>query len=124
MTIQDPFTRRYYFAINLMAYGDRETPHKEYSMFESVNLERVSQYARYIAASIIAYIDEAESRVQAVKHEVIHYKVVVNFDKNGSLAFFCPHCGANTKITQKSSIIRCEFCGKEYVIPNKLLDIL
>ena len=36
----------------------------------------------------------------------------------------CPYCGSSQPLSQKSHEIKCEYCGKNYVVPKKVLDLL
>jgi hypothetical protein len=48
----------------------------------------------------------------------------VNIGKNGTISIECPHCSASQQIITKSNEVTCKFCGKNYVIPKKVLDLL
>jgi ribosomal protein S27AE len=48
----------------------------------------------------------------------------LNIGKVGTISMDCPHCGASQPIATKSNEVTCKFCGKNYVIPKKVLDLL
>ena len=48
----------------------------------------------------------------------------LNIGKVGTISMDCPHCGASQPIASKSNEVTCKFCGKNYVIPKKVLDLL
>ena len=48
----------------------------------------------------------------------------VNIGKVGTISIDCPHCGASQPVTTKSNEVTCKFCGKSYVIPKKVLELL
>jgi uncharacterized Zn-finger protein len=48
----------------------------------------------------------------------------VNIAKVGSISMECPHCGAAQPITSKENEVTCFYCGKNYVIPKKILELL
>jgi tetratricopeptide (TPR) repeat protein len=55
-----------------------------------------------------------------------NYVVSANLDiaKVGTISMNCPHCGASQPIATKTNEVTCKFCGKNYVIPKKVLDLL
>ena len=48
----------------------------------------------------------------------------VNIGKAGAISMDCPYCGASQPIAAKSNEVTCRFCGKNYVVPKKVLDLL
>jgi DNA-directed RNA polymerase subunit RPC12/RpoP len=48
----------------------------------------------------------------------------VNMGKVGTISMECPHCGASQPLTSKSNEVICKYCGKNYVIPKKVLELL
>ena len=48
----------------------------------------------------------------------------VNIGKVGTTRMECLHCGASQPIATKSNEVTCKFCGKNHVIPKKVLDLL
>jgi ribosomal protein S27E len=49
----------------------------------------------------------------------------IHVGKNGAINISCPHCGASQPITSKeTNEVTCAYCGKRYVIPEKILKLL
>jgi len=47
-----------------------------------------------------------------------------NMGKVDTISMKCPYCGASQPIASKSNEVTCKGCGKDYVIPKKVLDLL
>ncbi len=64
--------------------------------------------------------------IQHRPREVVQYNIVVKFsiDKDGTISVQCPHCGASAPLRIKESEVTCKYCGKQYIIPKKLLDLI
>ncbi|MBO3842206.1 MAG: hypothetical protein FGF48_07305 [Candidatus Brockarchaeota archaeon] len=64
--------------------------------------------------------------VQHRPKETVQYNIVVKFniDKDGTISVQCPHCGASAPLRTKESEVTCKYCGKQYIIPKKLLDLI
>jgi|GEM_PF-2539988 len=65
-------------------------------------------------------------KAQHLPKEVIQYNVVTKFylDKDGTISIQCPHCGASTPLHLKESEVACKYCGKQYIVPKKILDLI
>ena len=48
----------------------------------------------------------------------------LNMGKIKSINMECPHCGAIQPLSSKSNDATCKHCGKNYIIPKKVLDIM
>jgi ribosomal protein S27E len=48
----------------------------------------------------------------------------VSIGKVGSISMECPHCSASQTIASKSNEVTCKYCGKNYIVPKKVLDLL
>jgi transposase-like protein len=48
----------------------------------------------------------------------------LNMGKIGTINMECPHCGASQPLSSKSSEVTCKRCGKNYIIPRKVLELL
>ncbi|MCJ7559107.1 hypothetical protein MUO79_00625 [Candidatus Bathyarchaeota archaeon] len=48
----------------------------------------------------------------------------LNLGRVGTISMECPHCGASQPLVSKSNEVTCSFCGKKYVIPKKVLELL
>jgi hypothetical protein len=60
------------------------------------------------------------------KKEVVHYNIAAsfNFNTNGALEIKCPNCGASQELKEKQSKIVCNHCGKNYIVPDKMLKLI
>jgi len=47
-----------------------------------------------------------------------------NMGKIGAINMECPHCGVSQPLRSKSNEVKCKNCGKNYIIPKKVLDLL
>ena len=36
----------------------------------------------------------------------------------------CPHCGTSQPLSSKNNQVKCLHCGKNYLIPKKVLELL
>jgi primosomal protein N' len=48
----------------------------------------------------------------------------INMGKVGTINMECPHCGASQPLSSKTNKVSCKHCGKKYIIPKKVLDLL
>ena len=48
----------------------------------------------------------------------------VNIGKIGTISMECPHCGVSQPLSSKTDEVTCKNCGKKYIIPKKVLDLL
>ena len=48
----------------------------------------------------------------------------INMGKVSTINMECPHCGAIQPLSSKSNEVKCKHCGKKYVIPKKVLELL
>jgi hypothetical protein len=58
--------------------------------------------------------------------EIISYNIVVEFSlgRDGTISVKCPYCGASDLLHSKESEATCRYCGKKYIIPKKILDLI
>ncbi|MFB0543740.1 MAG: hypothetical protein ACETVR_03055 [Candidatus Bathyarchaeia archaeon] len=63
---------------------------------------------------------------KTIKQEVVRYNISTKFQfgKDGGLVIECPNCGASSPLTSKRNLVKCSYCGKEYIVPKKLLDLI
>jgi len=47
----------------------------------------------------------------------------LNMGKVKTINMECPHCGAAQPLLAKSSEVACESCGRNYIIPQKVLEL-
>jgi len=48
----------------------------------------------------------------------------LNMGKISTINMECPHCGVSQPLSSKSNEVKCKHCGKNYLIPEKVLDLL
>ena len=48
----------------------------------------------------------------------------INMGKVSTIDMQCPHCGACQPLSSKNNEVKCKRCGKKYVIPKKVLELL
>jgi DNA-directed RNA polymerase subunit RPC12/RpoP len=48
----------------------------------------------------------------------------LNMGKVSTINMECPHCGAVQQLSSKNNEVKCKRCGKNYVIPQKVLELL
>jgi hypothetical protein len=65
------------------------------------------------------------------KHEIVTYNVDVSailrefkITEKGLLIGNCPYCSAENPLEKGKTLYTCKYCGKQYVVPNKILDLL
>jgi DNA-directed RNA polymerase subunit RPC12/RpoP len=58
--------------------------------------------------------------------EIVSYNIVTEFNlnKDGTISVKCPYCGAPTPLHSKESEVVCKYCGKTYIVPKKILDLI
>jgi len=73
--------------------------------------------------------EEKEQFVHFTAHkqrtEVVHHNIAVDFSmRNGALEIKCPHCGSPNSQRERINPARCVHCQNEYIIPDKILNLL
>jgi DNA-directed RNA polymerase subunit RPC12/RpoP len=48
----------------------------------------------------------------------------LNMGKVKAITMTCPHCGATQSLSSRNNKVTCKNCGKKYVIPRKVLELL
>ena len=48
----------------------------------------------------------------------------LNMGKISTINMECPHCGASQPLSSKNNEVTCKNCGKNYIIPRKVLELL
>jgi transposase-like protein len=87
--------------------------------------------------AIPIFLAEIEELKKAGKYEeaALRYEELEMWDKAkeirelsmgkiSTITMECPHCGASQAIATKSNEVKCQSCGKNYVIPKRVLDLL
>ena len=63
-----------------------------------------------------------DCRRMAKTSHVISAKIKIG--KVSTISMECPHCGASQPLSSKNKEVICKHCGKKYVIPKKVLELL
>jgi hypothetical protein len=65
------------------------------------------------------------------KHEIVTYNVDVSailrefkITEKGLLIGNCPYCSAENPLEKGKTLYTCKYCGKQYIVPNKILNLL
>ncbi len=97
---------------------------EQISKEEAENLERAGRYedAAMKYEELEMWDKAGDCRRMAKTNYVVSANV--NIGKVGTISMECPHCSASQPIATKSNEVTCKFCGKNYVIPKKVLDLL
>jgi transposase-like protein len=48
----------------------------------------------------------------------------INMGKVSTINMECPYCGASQPLSSNNNRVKCKHCGKNYAIPEKVLEIL
>jgi ribosomal protein S27AE len=48
----------------------------------------------------------------------------INTGKVSKISMECPHCGETQQLSSKDNQVTCKHCGKNYIIPQKVLELL
>jgi len=104
------------------ALSDEEALRQEIQEIEK--LEKAGRYEEAAQAyeGLEMWEKAGECRRMARTNYVVSANV--NIGKVGTISMECPHCGASQPIASKSNEVTCKYCGKNYVIPKKVLDLL
>jgi len=84
---------------------------------------------RWISGRAVeGFVDEEKKEFvheAAFRKETVQYVIASRFDfaEGGGVNIRCPHCGGSQPAS-KSKQVTCEYCGKEYIIPKKILDMI
>jgi hypothetical protein len=49
---------------------------------------------------------------------------VFSMGKDGTISVNCPNCGSSQAIASKTNLVEGKHCGKNYIIPKKVLDMM
>ena len=112
----------YCFSKNVVSVSE-----EEFSKINIQEIEKLEKAGRYEDAAVkyesLEMWDKAgECRRMAKTNYVVSANV--NIGKVGAISMECPHCGASQPLASKSSEVTCKYCGKNYVIPKKVLELL
>jgi DNA-directed RNA polymerase subunit RPC12/RpoP len=95
-----------------------ELKHRKAVSLKFQEEEKMNEFRKNISALIYE-----------IKHkpkETISYNIVAEFSlaEDGTILVKCPYCGAPAPLNSKDTKIVCKYCGKTYIIPKKILDLL
>jgi DNA-directed RNA polymerase subunit RPC12/RpoP len=66
------------------------------------------------------------ANVQKIDQKVVQYQISASFDlgSDGTIKIKCPFCGAGSDLASKTSEVKCTYCGKLFIVPKKVLDMI
>jgi len=79
-------------------------------------IEKLKKAGKYEAAALKYEELEMLDKAREIRN--------INMGKVRSINMECPYCGASQPLSSKSNEVKCKHCGKNYVIPKKVLDLL
>lgn len=92
-------------------------------------IQTLSRMKRY--GQIDGFIDKENKRFVHIRkyermREIIEYKIVASFkfDENGALLIVCPFCKAPQSLTEKKETVKCSYCGRTFIVPQKILKLI
>jgi DNA-directed RNA polymerase subunit RPC12/RpoP len=102
-------------------------PWEESSKSEMEEIENLEKAGRFEDAAqryeeLEMWDKAGECRRKARTNYVVSANL--NIGKIGTISMECPHCGASQPLTSKSNEVTCKYCGKNYMIPKNVLDLL
>ncbi len=88
------------------------------------NLETAGRYEE--AATAYDELEMFEKAGECRRLSKTSYQISTNFSlgRDGSISCACPNCGSPQDIAAKSNIAKCDHCGKSYLIPKKILEMM
>jgi ribosomal protein S27E len=107
--------------------GERAISNEEALKQEIEEIEKLKTAGRYeVAAQAYEGLEMWDKAGECRRMARANYVVSanVNIGKVGTISMECPYCGASQPIASKSNEVTCKYCGKNYVIPKKVLDLL
>jgi ribosomal protein S27E len=96
----------------------------------STNLISIKDVVPEILAEIEKLKKAGKYEAAALKYEELEMwdeaKEIrkLNMGKVSTINMKCPHCRAVQPLYSKSNEVKCKHCGKNYIIPKKVLDLL
>jgi DNA-directed RNA polymerase subunit RPC12/RpoP len=92
------------------------------SMNFDLYVEQRKQETNEFRKNLSSFVYEIQHRPK----EVVSYNIVAEFNlnKDGTISVKCPYCGAPTPLHSKESEVVCKYCGKTYIVPKKILDLI
>jgi uncharacterized protein YbaR (Trm112 family) len=94
----------------------------------SLQPERYVKAGRYeLAAQLYELMGKLEKAGECRRMDRTNYVISANFQigNDGTISIRCPHCSGSQAVTSKeNNIINCNYCGKSYAIPTKVLGLI
>ena len=77
-----------------------------------------------LSRAIMEFRTPKPIRVEPIK--MVKYEIITKFEfeKDGALSICCPYCGGKLALQQKTGQINCSYCGRDAVVPTKILNLL
>jgi len=97
---------------------------------KSTNLLTKEEYTPIIIAEIEELKKAGKYEEAALKYEELEMwdKATelreLNMGKVSTINLECPHCGVSQPLSSKSNEVTCKHCGKDYIVPKKVLELL
>lgn len=90
-------------------------------------IEKLEKAGKYEAAALryekLEMLDKAkECRRMAKTSHTISAKIKIG--KVSTISMECPYCSASQPLSSKNNKVKCKHCGKNYLIPKKILRLL
>lgn len=79
-------------------------------------IEKLKKAEKYEEAALKYEELEMWEKARAIRN--------INMGKISTINMECPHCGASQPLSSKSNEVKCTHCGKKYVIPKEVLQLL
>ena len=79
-------------------------------------IEKLKKAGRYEEAALRYEQLELWEKARAIRN--------VNMGKVSTISMKCPHCGETQPLSSKNNMLKCKRCGKKYLIPKKVLELL
>jgi len=115
--------------VNICPYccSRRVVSNMQYSQLAVEEAEKLVQAGRFEeAASIYDELEMLDKAGECRRLARTNYVVSasVNIGKVATISMECPHCSASQPIGSKSNEVTCQYCGKNYIIPKRILELL
>jgi Zn finger protein HypA/HybF involved in hydrogenase expression len=97
---------------------------------KSTNLLTKEEYTPIMLAEIEELEKAGKYEEAALKYEDVEMwdKATelreLNMGKVSTINMECPHCGVSQPLSSKSNEVTCKHCGKNYIIPKRVLELL
>jgi len=81
-----------------------------------VDIEKLKKAGKYEEAALRYEEIEMWDKAKEIRN--------INLGKVSTISMECPHCGASQPLSSKSNEVKCKHCGKKYIIPKKVIELL